>query len=347
MALGGLLFGVGVAISGYCPGTELIALGEGRRDVLSAIPGGLLGAGAWTVLYETGAGHWFSTAANYGDLVVTGNISSIHPLPTFAIAIGYAAVAFMLLHRLPRFKGGKQSFLQQLGDTPLDEHDRAFMRDTADYLNEGAVDPTGAATPTWFQRLTSPEAPSAKSYTRTIGVIGLAIAVVVVVAIFLHQIFGQSTTYSWLVGHLFMPDFAYSQKVFGAAGWEPLTNVGVLFGAMISALFISRRFTAFRPVIPPSWRNRFGPSPRKRALGTFGGSFLVLFGARMAGGCTSGHTLSGGIQLALSGWLFTATMVAAMFITARLLYRDASWLTKPDGSTGATRAPMAATKVTR
>ena len=103
-------------------------------------------------------------------------------------------------------------------------------------------------------------------------------------------------------------------------------------------MLISRRFTAFRPVIPPSWRNRFGPSPRKRAIGSFGGSFLVLFGARMAGGCTSGHSLSGGIQLALSAWLFTAMVVIAMFVTTRLVYRDTSWLTNPDGSTSAAPA---------
>ncbi|MGF2952855.1 YeeE/YedE thiosulfate transporter family protein, partial [Mycobacterium sp. THU-M116] len=70
----------------------------------------------------------------------------------------------------------------------------------------------------------------------------------------------------------------------------------------------------------------------RRAIGCFGGSFLVLFGARMAGGCTSGHMLSGGIQLALSGWLFTAATVTAMVATARLVYRDASWLTAPAGS---------------
>lgn len=47
-----------------------------------------------------------------------------------------------------------------------------------------------------------------------------------------------------------MPDFDYGKEVFASIGWEPLTDVGVIFGAMFSAVFISRRFNAFRPVVP-------------------------------------------------------------------------------------------------
>ncbi len=332
VTLGGLLFGAGVAVSGYLPGSEWIALGEGRRDVLYAIPGALLGAAAWTVFDETPAGRWLVRTANFGDLVVTGNIAHMHPVPMFISAVGYAAAALTLLYFLPRYRGGRHSCFRHLTTCTLDEHDRVLMCDTAAYLAEGAVDPTGSPTSRWFERLASRDVPDANFYTRTVGAVGIVVASVTVLAIFLHQIFGQSTTYSWLVGHLMLPDFSYSVKVFADIGWEPFTDVGVLFGGFVCALLISRRFTAFRPIIPPSWRNRFGPSTVKRAIGCFGGSFLVLFGARMAGGCTSGHTLSGGIQLALSGWLFTAATVSAMLATARLVYRDASWWTVPGGA---------------
>ena len=142
----------------------MIALGEGRREMPFAIPGGLLGAAAWTLLYQTSPGHWLVNATNLGNLVVTGDIA---------------------------------------------------------------------------------------------------------------------------------------------------TN-------------------AFRPVIPPSWRNRFGPSAGKRAAACLLGSFLVLFGARMAGGCTSGHTLSGGVQLALSAWLFTAAMLVTFFAVGRFAYRDSPWQVHDD-----------------
>jgi len=342
VAIGGLVFGIGAAIGGYFPGTEWIALGEGRRDVLYAIPGAFLGAAAWTVLYQTQVGQWLVRTANYGDRVVTGDIRNIQPVPMLAIAVGYAAVALSLLYFLPRYRGGKHSCLRHLGACAVDAHDREFMQDTARYLAEGSVDRTGARRTGWSVRLTSQDVPTANFYARTISVVALIVAVVVVASMFLRQPFGQSTTYSWIVGQLFLPDFAYSAEVFKGIGWEPYSDLGVFFGGLISAVFISRRFNAFRPVVPPSWRNRFGPSPAKRAMGSFAGSFLVLFGARMAGGCTSGHTLSGGVQLSLSAWLFTGTMLIAMFVTARLVYADAGWQTIPGGPTGGATAAKTA-----
>jgi uncharacterized membrane protein YedE/YeeE len=58
-----------------------------------------------------------------------------------------------------------------------------------------------------------------------------------------------------------------------------------------------------------------------RALPSLVGGFLLLFGARLAGGCTSGHGISGSLQLAVSGWLFFATIFASGMATAFLLYR--------------------------
>jgi uncharacterized membrane protein YedE/YeeE len=51
--LGGLIFGVGFALAGYCPGTSLAALGRGRRDAVVYIVGGLAGAFAYMLAHET------------------------------------------------------------------------------------------------------------------------------------------------------------------------------------------------------------------------------------------------------------------------------------------------------
>lgn len=48
VALGGLVFGVGFALSGYCPGTSLVACAEGRRDAFATVAGALVGALAYT-----------------------------------------------------------------------------------------------------------------------------------------------------------------------------------------------------------------------------------------------------------------------------------------------------------
>ncbi|BBY97222.1 YeeE/YedE thiosulfate transporter family protein [Mycolicibacterium fallax] len=325
--LGGLLFGVGVAISGYFPGTEWIALGEGRRDALYAIPGAILGAAAWTLVYQTPAGRWLTEAANFGDLILTGDIAALRPGLTFAVAVGYAALMFGALFYLPRYSGGNSSScLRHLRRCSLEDGDRARAADTAAALREGTVDLVHDDAPK------PDDGPATNDfYARRILVTAAAVATLVVAAIFLRQIFGQSTSYSWLVGKLALPGFDYTAVVTRGIGWEPLTDVGVMFGGLVAAVLIGRRFSGFRRVLPPSWRNRFGPSTGRRAAAAFGGSFLVLFGARMAGGCASGHILSGGVQLALSGWVFTAAVLIAMVVTARLVYRDADWRTVPDG----------------
>lgn len=51
--VGGLIFGVGMAIAGYCPGTALIGLGGGVRDGVLAVLGGLLGAFVFILAYPT------------------------------------------------------------------------------------------------------------------------------------------------------------------------------------------------------------------------------------------------------------------------------------------------------
>jgi len=51
--LGGVLFGIGWGLSGYCPGTCWAAVGEGRMDAVFALLGGLLGTAAFAQLHET------------------------------------------------------------------------------------------------------------------------------------------------------------------------------------------------------------------------------------------------------------------------------------------------------
>src|SRR6476646_6950923 len=49
--VGGLIFGTGFAIGGYCPGTCVVGVGEGRRDALAALLGGVAGALVFTLIY--------------------------------------------------------------------------------------------------------------------------------------------------------------------------------------------------------------------------------------------------------------------------------------------------------
>jgi uncharacterized membrane protein YedE/YeeE len=58
----------------------------------------------------------------------------------------------------------------------------------------------------------------------------------------------------------------------------------------------------------------------KRYLMAFFGGVLILFGARLAGGCTSGHMMSGIMQTSLSGYLFAIAAFSAAIPMALFLY---------------------------
>jgi uncharacterized membrane protein YedE/YeeE len=66
---------------------------------------------------------------------------------------------------------------------------------------------------------------------------------------------------------------------------------------------------------------RFGPSVMKRFVAAFLGGVVIMYGARLAGGCTSGHGISGGLQLALSSWLFLAVMFSTGLGVTAVLFR--------------------------
>lgn len=99
--------------------------------------------------------------------------------------------------------------------------------------------------------------------------------------------------------------------------WQFALVLMLPLGALLAARLGGERFSE---LVPRLWAWRFGPSAAGRLLGAFVGGALLLFGARMAGGCTSGHGISGGLQLAVSSWTFIAAMFASGVATALALY---------------------------
>jgi hypothetical protein len=110
---------------------------------------------------------------------------------------------------------------------------------------------------------------------------------------------------------------SYFAKVRPAIDWEWMLIVGLALGA-----FVSSRLSGDRPSKDPApiWQRRFGKSRSTRYIVAFIGGVVLMFGARLAGGCTSGHGISGSLQLALSGWVFFASLFASGLATAALLY---------------------------
>ena len=51
------------------------------------------------------------------------------------------------------------------------------------------------------------------------------------------------------------------------------------------------------------------------------GGFLMGFGSRWAGGCTSGHGISGTLQMAVSSWLAAICFFVGGVAAAMLMFR--------------------------
>ena len=99
--------------------------------------------------------------------------------------------------------------------------------------------------------------------------------------------------------------------------WQFFLVVGLVLGAFVSAKLAGDHF---KETVPALWEKRFGPSRPLRFAAAFLGGVIMLFGARMAGGCTSGHGISGGLQFAASSWLFFISMFAAGVVATFALF---------------------------
>ena len=98
--VGGLIFGVGFAVAGYCPGTCVVGIGEGRKDAWFALGGGIVGALLFTIVYR-----WlapiFIERFNYGKIT----LADVAHIPTAAAAVGLAIIIFAVLRMLPDRRG--------------------------------------------------------------------------------------------------------------------------------------------------------------------------------------------------------------------------------------------------
>lgn len=95
--------------------------------------------------------------------------------------------------------------------------------------------------------------------------------------------------------------------------WTFLEVTGVFVGALAGVL-ISK---GFRLQVDRAAGMTLGT----RVMTAFGGGIILGFAGRLARGCTSGVALTGGAQLALSGWVFVVAMFAGGFLFAALFRR--------------------------
>ncbi len=110
----------------------------------------------------------------------------------------------------------------------------------------------------------------------------------------------------------------YAKHIAKPANYSFVFVLAMLVGGLLAAQ-LSDRSAADR-----YYGQRKSPHDKvtlKRFGLAFWGGFLALFGARLAGGCTSGHMMSGMMQTSLSGYLFAAGAFATAIPTALWIYK--------------------------
>ena len=152
--------------------------------------------------------------------------------------------------------------------------------------------------------------------------LGIVFGVVSAASIALWGPIGVSGTYPRFIGMLLRavsPDYAAANPYLVKMGEflkpETFLVLGLLIGGFVSS-FMARARKPVMEMIHPGERTMGA-----RYRDAFIGGFLIVFGARIAGGCTSGHIISGITQLSVSGLIFAAGVFATGILTAKALSR--------------------------
>jgi uncharacterized membrane protein YedE/YeeE len=102
--------------------------------------------------------------------------------------------------------------------------------------------------------------------------------------------------------------------------WGVVLLIGVMLGGAVGALS-SKTWKLRLNTDDAQWKSIFGPQTWKRWVIAFLGAIVLEYGAGIAGGCTSGLAISGGMLLAPAAFLFIAAMFASGIITTIAIYR--------------------------
>jgi uncharacterized membrane protein YedE/YeeE len=143
---------------------------------------------------------------------------------------------------------------------------------------------------------------------------------------FSNKPLGASTAYArvaGLIGKGLAPGHTESLKYYQdnkpAIDWEVMLVLGAVGGAFLAAWHGGELTGQW---LPAMWEARFGEGSYGLRIGTalIGGA-LMAFGARLAGGCTSGHGISGTLQLSVGSWIALICFFVGGIVTAMLMFR--------------------------
>lgn len=128
----------------------------------------------------------------------------------------------------------------------------------------------------------------------------------------------SSSGYSSENAYLNKSDGKYAKSIEEPVNYSFILVFSMIAGGFLSHYLQKNKLSKSEREAPDVFRQS---GNHNRAVYAFIGGVLALFGARLAGGCTSGHMMSGMMQTSLSGYLFAAGAFAAGIPLALMLYK--------------------------
>jgi len=259
--IGGFILGIGMLMSGSCPGTVAAQIGAGIQGGLLTMLGSFVG----TLMYGL-AEKFIPSISKHGDIELADK--------KFKVSLPIASLIYAAMC------GGVVLFVEML---------RPWISDYSGFF---------FGIPALSPHMMSPAA------------LGIGLGLIQIpMGIIIETQLRTSSSYCTIIGETTQ---AVDQKEAipyfkGYLGqfWQVALMVGIGIGSFVSALQFPT--SSFDVNHAPMWMH-------------FYGGMFSLFGARLAGGCTSGHGLSGCAQLSFSSFATTAAMFAGGMVAAHVLY---------------------------
>lgn len=109
----------------------------------------------------------------------------------------------------------------------------------------------------------------------------------------------------------------YYKKIKLNIDWQYMLVIGIVLGSFLSAI-LSGTFNL--QWVPDLWASTYGSNPLLRIGAAIIGGVFLGFGARWADGCTSGHGISGTMQLTISSWISAICFFIGGILAAQLIF---------------------------
>lgn len=113
----------------------------------------------------------------------------------------------------------------------------------------------------------------------------------------------------------------YAKNIKNPVNYSFIFVLAMLAGGFLASKLESKDEKNHPEDVSESGLHGLDSSSFKRHAMAFVGGFIVLIGARLAGGCTSGHMMSGMMQTSLSGYVFAFGAFAAAVPIALIFHK--------------------------